>query len=222
MRRHLSLLALFAGIWLAPTSSHAVPLDIDASVISNGTWDDPSQSGTTGDNGGFLEMSFEIDGSVYDITTLTVELSFVTMDHNFIIDINGSEVVPIDPNNPAVFSPLVNQPWNANDDSLPRIVMTFSPTGVEFAGTEQINSTSLTTGLVYAQPVATPGFISGTNTIRFENPDDVGPDGSVFSIIADAALLIPIPEPDTGSLLALGLCAVEARTRRLARRNAAD
>ena len=213
MRRTILALALVAGLWLWPETAAAVRLDIDAGVTSNATWDDASESGTTGNGGAFLEMSFELDGAVHDISSLTVELSFITIDHNFIIYVNGSEVVPIDPGNPAEFAPLLIDTWLANANGLPRIVMTFSPTGVEFAGTEQTSSAALTTGLVYNQPVATPGFIAGTNTIRFENPDDAGPDGSVFAILADAGLLIPIPEPGTASLVALGVCGLAARAR---------
>ena len=62
-----------------------------------------------------------------------------------------------------------------------------------------------------------PGFIAGTNTIRYENPDAAGPDGSLFTILADAGLLIPIPEPGTAPLVALGLCGLAANARQRAR-----
>jgi hypothetical protein len=212
MRKFLGA-ALFAGLLLAGASAHAVRLDLDLDSQSNATWDDATETGTTGNGGAFVETSFDLDATTFDLTTVTVELSFITLDHNFVIHVNGVEVVPIDPGNPAVFSPALAATWTANSNGLPRLTMTFSQTGIEFAGTETSSSPALTTGLVYNQPIVTPGFVAGTNTIRYENPDAAGPDGSQFGLRADAALLILIPEPTTATLFTLGLCGLSLFAR---------
>ena len=112
----------------------------------------------------------------------------------------------------AVFSPAVNTPWNANGNGLPRLVMDIASGARDFSGTLTTGSTSLTSGLVYNQPLVLPVFQDGQNTIVITNPDGAGPDGIDFTISADVGL-IPAPEPDSAMMLLMGLVLVAGGRR---------
>jgi cysteine-rich repeat protein len=166
---------------------------------SNGFFDPGEErDGGIGDDGGSVfDYAFDLDASVPDLGGVSIDLDLTTYDNNFRIDINGVTVVPLDPGDPAVFTPPINEPWYANSNGLPRLHITLTEASIDFEGSETTSSTTITTGLVYNQPTTNPIFVEGQNTITIVNPDGPGPDGIHFQIgltaafrVADVALQV--------------------------------
>ena len=203
--RHLAAVAMLGFAWcLSASPAGAVPFTIYEDVNSSGDYDPGEErtGGVGGDGGSTFAWAFDLDVLTQDVSSATIEIVFNTWDNNFSVDINGVMVVPVDPNDPAVFTPAIATPWTANANGLPRLIISLGETGISFAGAETTSSTTLTPGLVYAQPTTNPVFVDGQNTITIVNPDDAGPDGVDFTISGDVTLT---PEPGSLPLVATGL-----------------
>lgn len=192
----------------------AVPLTVydDLDLSGDYTAGEERTGGTNGTGGGTYNFAIDLDASTQDVTTTAIQITMATYDHNWEISVNGVVLVPIDPGNPAVFSPAVQTPWTANGNGLPRLVMDISTSSIDFTGSLTTGAASMTSGLVYNQSVVLPVFQDGQNTIVIVNPDDVGPDGIDFSIAASVGL-VPVPEPRTGLMLLAGLAWLARRRR---------
>ncbi|MGH0031316.1 MAG: PEP-CTERM sorting domain-containing protein [Myxococcota bacterium] len=202
------------GLLLAGGAS-AVPVTVydDLDLSGDYTAGEEVTGGTNGTGGRTYSWAFDLDAATQDLASTAIQIVMTTYDHNWEISVNGVVIVPVDPGNPAVFSPAVQTPWNANSNALPRLVMDIGSSAIDFAGSLTTGAASMTTGLVYNQPLVLPVFQDGQNTIVIVNPDDVGPDGIDFSISADVGPL-PVPEPRTAGMLLLGLAALAVRARR--------
>lgn len=192
----------------------AVPVTIyeDLDLSGDYTAGEERTGASHGNGGGTYDWAFDLEASTQDVTTTTIQIVMATYDHGWEISVNGVVIIPLDPGNPAVFSPAVNTPWNANGNGLPRLVMDIASGAIDFSGTLTTGSTSLTSGLVYNQPLVLPVFQDGQNTIVITNPDGAGPDGIDFTISADVGL-IPAPEPDSAMMLLMGLVLVAGGRR---------
>ncbi|HVN36778.1 MAG TPA: PEP-CTERM sorting domain-containing protein [Myxococcota bacterium] len=217
MARHSlasSGLAAAVCLFLAASAS-AIPITFYNDLNSNGSYDPGEQvtGGSNGDGGATYVLSFDLDAATQNISAASITLTFQVWDNNFIVSVNGVTDVPVDNNDPAVFTPAVQTPWTANSNGLPRLVTTLGQTGISFAAALDTTTNTMTTGLAYAQPTTNPVFHGGQNTITIVNPDGPGPDALVFTILGSIPLL-PIPEPGTGSLFALGLTGMAVMRRR--------
>lgn len=207
----LATLALACA--LAAPAAQAVPITVYEDVNSSGDLDagEERTGGINGDGGGTYDFAFDLDAGTQSVSGAMLEITFNVWDNNFILVLNGVSVVPVDPNDPAVFTPAIDQPWNANVNGLPRLRITLDEAAITFEAAETAGSTAITSGLVYAQPTTNPVFVAGQNTITIVNPDGPGPDSLDFTISADVPLLIP--EPASATLLGLGLLALAIRRR---------
>jgi hypothetical protein len=206
-------MALLAGV--AASSASAVPITIYDDTNSSGAYDlgEAVSGGANGDPGATYALEFDLDAVTQDITGAVLNIDFEYWDNNFIIEVNGVTVVPLDPGDPAVFTPGVSNPWLPNDNALPRLAIVMGQTGIAFSSALTTTDTTMTSGLVYAQPTINPVFVNGQNTITIVNPDGPGPDALFFTISGDVP---PIPEPGTAALLGAGLCALALARRRRA------
>jgi cysteine-rich repeat protein len=161
-----------------------VSLDIYEDMNSNGSFDpgEERDGGIGGDGGSVFEYAFDLDASVSDLGGVSIDLFLTTYDDSFDIDINGVAVVPVDPGNPALFTPEINRPWLANSNGHPRLHITLTEASIDFEGSETASSATMTTGLVYDQPTTNPVFFDGQNTITIVNPNGRGPDAIDFQI----------------------------------------
>jgi len=211
-RLHLALAAIVA---LAAGSAGAVPITFYDDLNSSGSYDPGEQvtGGSNGDPGATYALEFDLNAATQDIANASIQLNFAVWDNNFIVSVNGVTVVPVDNNDPAVFTPAVQTPWTANSNGLPRLQIGLTQTGISFAAALTTATNTVTTGLVYAQPTTNPVFHGGQNTITIVNPDGPGPDALIFTILGSIPTL-PIPEPGTGALLALGLAGLAVARHR--------
>jgi hypothetical protein len=210
----LAAFALLAG--MAASSASAVPITIYDDTNSSGAYDlgEAVSGGANGDPGATYALEFDLDSVTQDITGAVLDITFEYWDNNFIIVVNGVTVVPLDPGDPAVFTPGVSNPWLPNDNALPRLAIVMSQTGIAFSSALTTTDTTMTSGLVYAQPTTNPVFVNGQNTITIVNPDGPGPDSLFFTISGDVPLIVP--EPATAALFGAGLCALALASRRSA------
>jgi hypothetical protein len=200
-------LALAAGCaaWLAaaaPASGVPIPIYVDANASLSYDPGEELPGGANLDGGGSHVRFFDLDSGVDDLSSVVLDITFDIFDNNFEILVNGVTVVPLDGGDPAVFTPGIDQPWIANDNSLPRLRMILTATSISFEASLTNTATTMTTGLVYAQTTVNPVFVNGQNTLTVVNPDGPGPDALIFAIAGD---VLPVPEPDTALLLGLGL-----------------
>ncbi len=160
---------------------------------------------SNGNGGGTYDIAFDL-ADVNEMDTQSILVNMLTYDHNFYVELNGTTIVPVDPGNPAVFTPTINSPWSANVNGLPRLTVEISKDDVTFDGTESLNSTDITFDLDYRQTVVSPEFlfVTGQNIITIVNPNGHGPDGMNFTIDS-ASNSAPVPEPSTMILLGCGL-----------------
>ena len=198
------------------------PIDFTGSAV-NGTWDDTNDLGTNADLGvgpdAVWSLTFDLGTGLVDLSSVAIALTFTSFDHNFIVDINGTEIVPMDPGNPAVFTPGLVNPWTPSTESQPRLVMHFSNAAVTFEGTPNVGDTALV-ALIYNQPTVVPIIVDGVNTITFTMLNDVGPDASNWGITGSATLLAPEPSPAALVTLGLVIVAVGRRHRHKSPRGA--
>ena len=213
-------LALAAGCtaWLAAAApAPGAPIVIYDDVDTSGSYDlgEELPGGANLDGGGTHLRFFDLDASSEDLGSVVLDISFDVFDNNFEILVNGVSVVPLDPGNPAVFTPAIDQPEIANDNALPRLRMILTATSVSFEAALTQAATTLTAGLVYNQVTVNPAFVNGQNTLTIVNPDGPGADALIFAVLGDVT---PIPEPDTAALLGLGLAGLVRVGRPRARR----
>ena len=209
-----------AAAWMAcglAAAAQAVPITIYEDTNSSGSYDTGEErtGGVNADPGATYNYAFDLDAGVHDIAGASIDVSFDVWDNNFILIVNGVTVVPVDNNDPAVFTPAIQTPWTANSNGLPRLHILLDESAISFEAALTTSATSLTAGLVYAQPTTNPVFVDGQNTIAIVNPDGPGPDSLDFSIFGDVPLLAP--EPGTGALLGLGLAGLALARRRAGR-----
>jgi hypothetical protein len=215
-RCHLAAAVVFVFAWCiaaAPAGAVEIVTFYD-DLNSSGDYDfgEERTGGVGGDGGSTFAWAFDLDAVTEIISSTEITIVLNTYDHNFGVDVNGVAVVPVDPSHPAAFTPAVTMPWNANVNGLPRLVISLSETAISFDGTEDFSSsTSLTLGLVYAQPTINPIFVDGQNTITITNVDGVGADGIDFTISGSVTL---VPEPGSLSLVAAGLLVLTWKSRR--------
>jgi MYXO-CTERM domain-containing protein len=211
------LRVLAAGILLAATPAGALPIVFFADVNNNGVLDpDEVRTGGVGGNrGSTFTFAFELGTAVSDLASVTIDVSFLTYDHNFLVFVNGGIVLPLDPNNPALFAPAVSEPWTANASGLPRLYADLSATSVSLSGSLTPLATVMTGGLVYNQSPVFPVFIDGLNRITIMNPNGVGTDGIDFTISGNVSP-VSAPEPGTALLALLGLVGLAQRSVRRA------
>ncbi len=203
--RHLAAAAMLALAWcVVAAPAGAVPITIYEDLNSSGDYDPGEErtGGVGGSGGSTFAWAFDLDALTQDLTSTTIEIDFDSWDNNFVVVVNGVTTVPVDPNNPAVFTPAIVAPWVTNGNGIPRLIISLSETGISFAAAETSSSATLTSGLIYAQPTTNPVFVDGQNTITIVNPDGPGPDGIDFTTSGDVTLLVP--EPGTLFLLAAG------------------
>jgi hypothetical protein len=166
--RYLAAAMTLAFAWcVVSAQAAAAPITIYEDLNSSGDYDTGEErTGGVGGNGGStFAWAFDLDALTQDLSSTTIEIVFNTRDNNFIVDIKGVTVVPVDPNDPAVFTPAVVTPWTANANGIPRLIISLSETDISFAAAETTASTTLTSGLIYAQPTTNPVFVDGQNTI---------------------------------------------------------
>jgi hypothetical protein len=198
------------------------PIDFTGSAV-NGTWDDTNDLGTNADLGAgpdaVWSLTFDLGAGLVDLSSVAIDLAFTSFDHNFTVDINGTEIVPMDPGNPAAFTPGLNNPWTPSTESQPRLVMHFSNAAVTFEGTPNVGDTALV-ALIYNQPTIVPIIVDGVNTLTFTMLNDVGPDASNWGITGSATLLVPEPSPAALVMAGLAVVAIARRHRRMSPRDA--
>jgi len=215
-----TLLTLSCLVLAAPALG--APIDFTGTAV-NGTWDDTNDLGTNADLGAgpdaVWSLTFDLGTGLVDLSSVFIDLAFTSFDHNFTVDINGTEIVPMDPGNPAVFTPGLNNPWTPSTESLPRLVMHFSNVAVTFEGTPNVGDMALVT-LTYNQLTTVPAILDGVNTITFTMLNDVGPDASNWGITGSAALLAPEPSPAALITVGLVIVAIGRRHRRMSQRGA--
>jgi hypothetical protein len=202
----VAVLALASLLGAAPAA--ALPLLFYADTNFDGNYDPGEErTGGVGGNGGST-FTFWFDlGPSDDPASVTIDLSFLSYDHNFFVFVNSALVVPLDPSNPAAFAPAVAQPWTPNASGLPRLHVALTTTTVDFEGSLTPGATVMTPGLVYGQPVTPPVFVDGRNRITILNPNAAGADGVNFAISGTVEPL-PAPEPSPLGLLLLGLASL--------------
>ena len=203
---------VFASSWGA-LPAQAVPFTIYEDVDLSGDYGagEERTGGVNGNGGATYDYAFDLDAGTQNVSGAALEITFTVWDNNFIVVLNGVTVVPLDPNDPAVFSPAVVQPWLANVNGIPRMRISLDEAAIAFAAAETAASTVITSGLVYAQPTTNPVFAGGQNTITIVNPNGPGPDALSFTISGSVPLLIP--EPATGTLIGLGLLGMAMQRR---------
>ena len=215
MRLHagsmMATLALAGALDALPTLAAPITIYEDVDLSGDYGAGEERTGGVNGDGGGTYDYAFDLDVGTQDISAATLEITFNLWDNNFILLLNGVTVVPLDLNDPAVFTPAIDQPWFANVNGLPRLRISLDETAIAFEAAETTGSTAITSGLVYAQPTTNPVFADGKNTITIVNPDGPGPDGLDFTISGNVPLVIP--EPASAALIGLGLLVLSLRRR---------
>jgi len=199
---------------LGALPAQAAPITIYEDVDLSGDYGagEERTGGANGNGGATYDYAFDLDAGTQNISGATLDITFTVWDNNFILVLNGVTVVPLDPNDPAVFTPAIVQPWLPNVNGIPRMHITLDEGAIAFEAAETTGSTVITSGLIYAQPTTNPVFTDGQNTITIVNPNGPGPDALDFTISGDVPLLIP--EPATAALIGLGLLALALQRRR--------
>jgi hypothetical protein len=203
---------VFASSWGA-LPAQAVPFTIYEDVDLSGDYGTGEErtGGVNGNGGATYDYAFDLDAGTQNVSGAALEITFTVWDNNFILVLNGVTVVPLDPGDPAAFTPAVVQPWLSNVNGIPRMRIDLDEAAIVFAAAETASSTVITSGLVYARPTTNPVFADGQNTITIVNPNGPGPDALVFTISGNVPLLIP--EPATGTLIGLGLLGMAMQRR---------
>jgi hypothetical protein len=211
----VAFLALAMQLVAGPAA--ALPLLFYADTNFDGNYDPGEErTGGVGGNGGST-FTFWFDlAPGDDPASVSIDISFLSYDHNFFVFVNSALVVPLDPSNPAAFAPAVTQPWTPNASGLPRLHVALTTTTVDFEGSLTPAATVMTQGLVYAQPTTPPEFVEGQNRITILNPNALGADGVNFTISGTVDPL-PAPEPGSLALLVLGLASLSLGTSRFSR-----
>jgi len=148
---------------LAALPARAVPITIYEDVDLSGDYGagEERTGGVNGNGGATYDYAFDLDAGAQNVSGATLEITFTVWDNNFILVLNGVTVVPLDPNDPAVFTPAIVQPWNPNVNGIPRMRITLGETAIAFAASLTTGSTAITSGLVYAQPTTNPVLADG-------------------------------------------------------------
>ena len=187
------------------------------SAPANGQYDageDDSSIVITGD-GGTQTLNFDLPAGAV-LSSVEVIVDFVTADDVDTLNINGTAYsgsqIGTTTGTGGDFGTMQN-PWNANDNGLPRYRLYIEQGGITLAETTPAQAdAALTSPAPIQNNVATwsPSYQTGQNSFQIIVRNGGGPDGvnAVFSGTYD------IPEPATMSLLGLGGLAMCRRRRR--------
>jgi len=213
-RAHAVVTSFVLACAFGALSAQAVPITIYEDLDLSGDYGagEERTGGVNGNGGAAYDYAFDLDAATQDISAATIQITFRIWDNGFLFVLNGVTVVPLDPNDPAVFNPAIVQPWNANINGIPRLRTTLGESAIAFEAALTAVSTAITSGLVYAQTTINPVFADGQNTITIINPNGPGPDALDFTISGDVPILIP--EPASAALMGLGLLCLGLQRRR--------
>ena len=178
-----------------------------ASVVDTGII-----SGTTSSTGSYVAASSTFNLTAAEIPTVELLANFAFIDDGVEIVVNGtslflapdlSQFGPQDFVTSGVQPNDIENPWNTNNNGLPRLTIFSDSSGSAFSGAVTEGATSTVTYLP-SNPVPdfTSLLVAGTNTIQFVNHNGFqnGRIGGDFTI----STVTSVPEPTSSGLILLG------------------
>jgi VCBS repeat-containing protein len=191
---------------LVPHADPAVYADANASGSYDAGEDNPTVANSTitsGNGAGSQSHTRNFDiAAGTDPADTSVVVEIVTLDNSVGVVVNGQSIFSpgfLEFETGGAYTPatdafatfldgaVISQPWVANSNGLPRLVIEISEGDVRIYGTRTTTSTTLELMVLSAGSINLPNLVLGQNTIVLINDDDVGLDGINATISIESA-----------------------------------